>query len=71
MIDELVSSDELLGRAYAAATKFEQLDKRAHHQTKLRLREKTLSGIRRGLPLDLGDALVLGVRKLMEGKKKK
>lgn len=71
MLDELVSSDELMHRVYAAATQFEKLDKRAHHQTKLRLREKTLSGIRRGLPLDLGDVLVMGVRKLMEGKKPK
>ena len=71
LIDELVSPIELLGHAYAAAKQFEQLDRRAHHQTKLRLREKTLSAIRRGLPLDLGDALVLGVRKMVESKKKK
>lgn len=71
MIDELVSPDKLLSQAQAAAAQFAQLDKRAHHMTKLRLRDKTLSGIRRGLPLDLGDALVMGVRRLVEAKKKK
>lgn len=71
MIDALVSPEQLLERAHAAATEFAQLDKRAHHITKLRLREKALSGIRRGLPLDLGDALVMGVRRFMAAKKKK
>lgn len=70
MIDELVSVDELLNQARAAAAQFAQLDKRAHHVTKLRLRDKTLSAIRRGLPLDLGDALVMGVRRFMAAKKK-
>jgi enoyl-CoA hydratase len=71
MIDELVSSENLLDKARAAAAQFAQLDKRAHHVTKLRLREKTLSSIRRGLPLDLGDALVLGVRRFVAAKAKK
>lgn len=71
MIDELVSPDNLLDQARAAAAQFAQLDKHAHHMTKLRLREKALSGIRRGLPLDLGDALVMGVRRFMAAKKNK
>jgi enoyl-CoA hydratase len=69
MLDELVSHDKLIEQAHAAAAQFAQLDKRAHHITKLRLREKSLSAIRRGLPLDLGDALVLGVRRYMAAKK--
>lgn len=71
MIDELVSPDNLVERARALAAQFGQLDKRAHHETKLRLRAKTLSGIRRGLPLDLGDAMVLGVQRYLAAKKKK
>lgn len=70
MIDELVSPDELLNQARAAAAQFGQLDKRAHQVTKLRLRDDTLSAIRRGLPLDLGDAVVMGVRRFMAAKKK-
>lgn len=71
MIDELVSPDSLLDQARAAAAQFAQLDKRAHHITKLRLREKTLSAIARGLPLDLADALVMGVRRYVSAKKSK
>ena len=71
MIDELVSPDNLLEQARAAAAQFAQLDKRAHHMTKLRLRDQTLSAIRRGLPLDLGDALVMGVKRYMAAKKNK
>ncbi len=71
MLDELVSPDKLIDQARAAAAQFAQLDKHAHQVTKLRLREKTLSAIRRGLPLDLGDALVLGVRRYMAAKKNK
>jgi enoyl-CoA hydratase len=69
MLDEVVSLDKLLDQARAAAAQFAQLDKRAHHITKLRLREKSLSAIRRGLPLDLADALVMGLRRYMAAKK--
>jgi enoyl-CoA hydratase len=69
MLDEVVSPDRLLDQAREAAAQFAQLDKRAHLITKLRIRDKSLKTIRRSLPLDLGDAVMTGVRQLMSAKK--
>lgn len=69
ILDEVVSPDKLLQRAYAVAADFAQLDKHAHRVTKLRIREESLKTIRRSLPLDLSDAVVMGVRRFVAGKK--
>ena len=68
MLHEVVAPDRLLDQARAAAARFAQLDRRAHHKTKLRLREKTLTSIRRSLPLDLRDAVIAGVRGFIAAK---
>jgi enoyl-CoA hydratase len=69
MLDEVVSPDKLLDQTRAVAAQFAQLDRRAHQITKLRIREKTLKAIRRGLPLDLSDAVITGVRRYLTAKK--
>ena len=70
MLDEVVSPDKLLDQARARAAEFAQLDQRAHRITKLRIREHSLKTIRRSLPLDISDAVMTGVRQLINSKKK-
>lgn len=69
MLDEVVSPDKLLERAYERAAQFGELDRHAHRVTKLRIREDALKTIRRSIPLDLGDAVVTGVRRFIAAKK--
>jgi len=60
--DELVDSDALMARAQAHAEAFCQLDPRAHTATKRRLRGALTRRIRFSIPLDLFDAMMLGLR---------
>ncbi len=60
--DELVDPAELPARAKALAVQFGKLDMRAHAETKLRIRAKQISAIRRQVPLDLVDAVKFGLR---------
>ena len=70
-IDELVPVEQLLDAAREKAAKLlEQLDPEAHTQTKRRLRADTLKNIRRALPLDLKDAVMMGVKRAASKRKR-
>jgi enoyl-CoA hydratase len=60
--DELVGAGELMARAEAHAEAFCRLDPRAHTATKRRLRKALIRRIRYSIPLDLFDAMMLGLR---------
>lgn len=60
--DELVDAHDLIPRADAHAGKLCELDQRAHTATKRRIRAALIRKIRFGIPLDLLDALLMGVR---------
>ena len=60
--DELVDDAELQARAVALATELQQLDTRAHADSKRRIRASLIRKIRRSIPLDLFDAILLGMR---------
>ena len=60
--DELVEPGELMNRANALAEQFKQLGERAHKQSKRRIRAKLIRKIRFSIPLDLFDAMLLGMR---------
>jgi enoyl-CoA hydratase len=60
--DELVDPDELAARAGTLAGKFQALDARAHAASKRRIRAALVRKIRFGLPLDLLDAVIMGLR---------
>jgi len=60
--DELVEPDELVKRTAALALQFETLDGRAHAASKRRIRRALIRKIRFGIPLDLLDAILLGMR---------
>lgn len=60
--DELVDPDELAARAGTLAGKFQALDARAHAASKRRIRAALVRKIRFGLPLDLLDAVMMGLR---------
>jgi enoyl-CoA hydratase len=61
--DELVEAGELMARAEAHAVELSGLDQRAHAATKRRLRKDLVREIRRSIPLDLMDAVMMGLRK--------
>jgi enoyl-CoA hydratase len=61
-LDELVDPDELAARAGTLAGKFQALDARAHAASKRRIRAALVRKIRFGLPLDLFDAVMMGLR---------
>ena len=61
--DELVNPDELLPRARARAEKFGELDQHAHAASKRRIRAALIRRIRFSIPLDLLDAILLGLRR--------
>ncbi|WP_141735023.1 crotonase/enoyl-CoA hydratase family protein [Oligoflexus tunisiensis] len=69
MLDDVVPLDNLLDQANAVAAQLALLDRRAHQITKLRVRDNTLKAIRWSLPLDLRDALVMGVLRYVTPKK--
>ncbi len=60
--DELVDPVDLIPRAEACASRFGQLDLRAHAATKRRIRAALIRRIRFAIPLDLLDAALMGVR---------
>ena len=60
--DELVAPGELMARAESLAADFSKLDARAHTASKRRIRGALVRKIRRSIPLDLLDAVMMGVR---------
>ena len=60
--DELVESAELMPRAHTHAETFKKLDLRAHAASKRRVRAKLIRRIRFNVPLDLLDAVLMGLR---------
>jgi enoyl-CoA hydratase len=60
--DELVDPEELMVRAEAHAAKLEKLDARAHAASKRRIRAALIRRIRFSIPLDLFDAMLMGLR---------
>jgi enoyl-CoA hydratase len=60
--DELAAPDDLLARAEFHAAEFRKLDARAHASSKRRIRASTIRRIRYSLPLDLLDAMMMGLR---------
>ena len=60
--DTLVEPGDLMARAEALAEKLETLDARAHAASKRRIRASLIRRIRLSLPLDLFDAVMMGLR---------
>lgn len=60
--DELVDPADLISRAESCADSFMDLNLRAHAATKRRIRAATIRKIRFGIPLDLMDAAMMGLR---------
>ena len=60
--DELVDPVDLIPKAEACAEKYKELDLHAHAATKRRIRAKLIRKIRFSIPLDLLDALLMGLR---------
>ena len=61
--DELVEPDALLDRAKEVAARLGTLDMGAHAFTKRRVRAEQISAVRRQVPLDLIDAVKLGIQR--------
>ena len=61
--DETIDPAELMTRAEARAAEFRELDTWAHKRSKRRIRRATIRRIRFALPLDLGDAVLTGIRR--------
>lgn len=60
--DELADAATLMERARACAADFARLDMRAHAASKRRIRGALIRHIRRSVPLDLVDAVLMGLR---------
>ena len=60
--DELADADDLMTRAACHAGEYGKLDMRAHATSKRRIRAALIRKIRFGIPLDLLDAVMLGLR---------
>jgi enoyl-CoA hydratase len=60
--DELVEPGQLMARAQALATEFSKLDMAAHAASKRRIRSSLIKTIRISVPLDLKDAVMMGLR---------
>jgi enoyl-CoA hydratase len=60
--DELVDPGELMPRALAHVEELCELDQRAHTATKRRIRRALIRRIRYSIPLDLFDAMMMGLR---------
>ena len=60
--DELVAPGDLHERAKELASEFGKLRVRAHKDSKRRIRTKLIRRIRRSIPLDLIDAMLLALR---------
>jgi enoyl-CoA hydratase len=61
--DEVVEPSDLTARAGTLATDFRKLDRRAHTDSKRRIRAALIRRLRFSVPLDLLDALVTGLRR--------
>ncbi len=61
--DELVDPVDLMSCAEACAEQFGALDERAHTASKRRIRAALIRKIRFGIPLDLVDAAIAGLRR--------
>jgi len=61
--DELVDSNDLQSRAEACASDHGALDMRAHAASKRRIRAALIRRIRFSIPLDLLDAMMMGLRR--------
>jgi len=62
LFDEVVNATDLQSRAEDHAKKVQELDKRAHTVSKRRIRAALIRKIRISIPLDLIDAMLLGLR---------
>jgi enoyl-CoA hydratase len=60
--DELLEHSALLDRANELAAQMKSLDERAHTVSKRRIRRRLIRKIRRSIPLDLFDALLVAFR---------
>jgi enoyl-CoA hydratase len=60
--DELVDPVDLIPKAEACAKEFKELNQKAHTATKRRIRAKLIRKIRFSIPLDLLDAVLMGLR---------
>ncbi len=61
--DELVDPVDLMPHAEACADQFKELDPRAHRTSKRRIRAALIRKIRFSIPLDLLDAVLMGMRR--------
>ncbi len=61
--DELVDPVDLMSRAGTCADKFKELDPLAHTASKRRIRAALIRKIRISIPLDLLDAVLMGLRR--------
>jgi enoyl-CoA hydratase len=61
--DELVYSNELMERARQKANEFRELDDVAHTVSKRRIRASLTRRLRFSVPLDLFDAMLIGLRR--------
>jgi len=60
--DELVEPDDLIARAETRAGELKALNPAAHAASKRRIRARLIRKIRFGIPLDLLDAMLMGLR---------
>ena len=60
--DQLVDPADLMPHAEACADKFKELDPRAHRASKRRIRAALIRKVRFSIPLDLLDAVLMGLR---------
>ena len=67
--DELADAASLIPRARELAVAFAKLDMPAHSASKLRIRRPLIRYIRRSVPLDLFDALSVGVKAALGNKR--
>lgn len=67
--NELVEPEDLMPRARALAAEFAKLDMAAHTVSKRRIRQPLIRYIRYNVPLDLADALWIGARTMLRGKR--
>ena len=65
--DEVVEVDELLTRARTLADEYKALDREAHTASKRRIRGPVIRRIRRSIPLDLLDAMLIGLKRARRG----
>ena len=68
ILDRAVSRGELLEAARVKALELLLLDARAHRVTKRQVRKAAVKRIRRSIPVDLKDAVLLGVRMMMKAR---